>query len=110
MNYKCHNDLNGISIRTYLDMILLTKAIIFLCFWQILARGQTVLHKSHKNPGQIIVLRFRVTPEMCPSMRVVVYYTVYTNGKTEVVADYAVVDVVDEFKNKVRICFILLTL
>ena len=68
-----------------------------------------LLHGKHKDPGAITALRFMVTPEMSPSMRVIVYYTLVHNGKTEVVSDFTVVDVQDQFTNKVcRQYFIIL--
>ncbi len=70
-------------------------------FSKVLSRGRVVLSKIHKEPGAITVVRFKTTAEMCPSMRIVVYYTLESNGKTEVVSDFTVVDVKDEFKNKV---------
>ena len=78
-----------------------TSLIAHSSFNQVVARGKLLLHKTYKDPGAITSLRFKVTSEMCPSMRVIIYFSLEDKGKIEVVSDYTVVHVESAFENKV---------
>ena len=65
-----------------------------------MARGKILFQRMlHRDVVVVSTLRFLVTTAMSPSARLVAYYV--TNG-TEVVADSLILDIQDEFPNKVR--------
>eukprot|EP00794_Sanderia_malayensis_P006960 gene6960-7745_t len=88
---------------TEIEVFIISSKAVQEFHYMVISRGKILLSKVHAGPGAITAVRFKVTPEMCPVMRVVVYYTIENNGKTEVISDFALVDVKDEFKNKVTI-------
>lgn len=69
---------------------------ITLCSPQVLSKGKVVHFGSHKfvsSADNKQILSFQVTPAMVPSIRLLVYYILYGEGTSELVADSIWLDV-----------------
>ena len=68
---------------------------------QVIGRGKILYQGTFESQAGIVTtLHIPVTPEMSPSIRLLVYYV---RGNEEVVADSVWVDVVDQCQNPVSV-------
>lgn len=84
-----------------------------LCLWllmvptpQVLSKGKVVAFHSQKFIASVDkkhTLSFQVTPAMVPSIRLLVYYILYGEGTSELVADSVWLDVRDRCVNGLQV-------
>ncbi len=73
---------------------------------QVLSKGKVVEFGSHKfvsSTDNKQTLSFAVTPSMVPSIRLLVYYILYGEGTSELVADSVWLDVKDKCVNGLKV-------
>lgn len=75
-------------------------------FPQVLSKGKVVSYNSQKfvpSADNKQVLSFQVTASMVPSIRLLVYYILYGEGTSELVADSVWLDVRDKCVNGLQV-------
>ena len=73
--------------------------LLLLLLLQVICRGKILYEKTQqRQDGILTTLHIRITSEMSPSFRLLVYYV---KGNEEIVADSVWIDVVDQCQNPV---------